>query len=139
MGEKVSSTRWFGVALQALIVLASTEEVCPSGVLADKLNSKSAFLRKVLTHLVKADLIQAKEGRDGGYYLLKDPSDITLEKVYDAMKAEPFPKGFFDVESNECFAPTTREALFDLRDDLENWVVEGLKQKTIADLLNKKE
>ncbi|WP_347551602.1 Rrf2 family transcriptional regulator [Pseudalkalibacillus hwajinpoensis] len=138
MAENVSSTRWFGMALQALVVLADHEGLCPSGKMAEKLNSQSAFLRKILTHLVKGGLIQAKEGREGGYSLVKDPADITLAEVYDAMRAEPFPKGFLEVASKECFAPPTRDALCELRDEMESWIVEGLKQKTIADLLVKK-
>ncbi|WP_273852082.1 RrF2 family transcriptional regulator [Guptibacillus spartinae] len=138
MSEYGSSTRWFGMALQALIVLADHDGICPSGKLAEKLESQSAFLRKILTHLVKAGLIQAKEGREGGYSLIKDPADITLAEVYDAMKAEPFPKGFLDVATKECFAPPTREALFELRDEMESWLVDGLKQKTIAHLIAKK-
>lgn len=137
MAEKVSSTRWFGMALQALIVLAQNEGLCPSGKLAEKLDSKSVFLRKILTHLVKADLIQAKEGRDGGYSLVKNPDEIQLSEVYDAMRAETFPKGFFDVESKECFAPPTRESLFELRDEMEGWVIEGLQKKTLADLIKR--
>lgn len=137
MSEKVTSTKWFSVAIQALVVLANNEGRCPSGVLAEKLDSKSEFLRKILRHLVKTELIQAKEGRDGGYFLVKDPSEIKLSEVYDAMKAETFPKGFFNVESKGCFAPTTRESLCTLRDEMESWVVAGLEQKTIADLLKK--
>ena len=117
--------------------LANNEGRCPSGELAEKLNSKSVFLRKILRHLVKTELIQAKEGRDGGYFLVKDPSEIKLSEVYDAMKAETFPKGFFNVESKGCFAPTTRESLCTLRDEMEGWVVAGLEQKTIADLMKK--
>ncbi|PLR66904.1 MULTISPECIES: RrF2 family transcriptional regulator [Bacillaceae] len=137
MAEKISSTGWFGMALQALIILADYEGLCPSGKIAEKLESQSAFLRKILTHLVKAGLIQAKEGRDGGYSLVKDPGDITLAEVYDAMKAEPFTKGFLCIESKECFDSTTRTALFELRNEMESWIVDGLKQKTIADLLMK--
>ncbi|WP_226585523.1 RrF2 family transcriptional regulator [Halobacillus litoralis] len=137
MAEKVTSTRWFGMAIQALVVLADNDGLCPSGKLAEKLESKSVFLRKILRHLVKAELIQAKEGRDGGYSLVKKPEDIHLSEVYDAMRAETFPKGFFDVESKECFAPYTRESLSELRDEMEGWVIEGLKQKTIADLMTR--
>ena len=137
MAEKVTSTKWFSMDIQALVVLANNEGRCPSGELAEKLNSKSVFLRKILSHLVKTELIQAKEGRDGGYFLVKDPSEIKLSEVYDAMKAETFPKGFFNVESNDCFAPTTRESLCTLRDEMEGWVVAGLEQKTIADLMKK--
>ncbi|MCA1053992.1 Rrf2 family transcriptional regulator [Rossellomorea aquimaris] len=135
MAERVTSTKWFSVAIQALVVLADSEGVCPSGELAEKLNSKSVFLRKVLRHLVKTGLVSAKEGRDGGYSLVKHPEDIRLSDVYDAMRAETFPKGFFDVKSKECFAPSTRESLFELRDEMESWVVKGLEQKTIADLM----
>ncbi|WP_010171099.1 Rrf2 family transcriptional regulator [Bacillus coahuilensis] len=88
-----------------------------------------------MTHLVKAKLIQAKEGRDGGYYLMKSPEDITLFEVYEAMRAEPFPRGFLDVQSKECFAPSTQDALFGLRDEMEGWLIAGLKEKTLADLL----
>lgn len=137
MSDKVTSVSWFSLAIQALVVMANHEGVCPSGELAEKLNSKSVLLRKILRHLVKTELIQAKEGRDGGYYLVKDPKDIKLSDVYDAMKSETFPKGFFDVKSKECFAPSTRESLFELRDEMESWVVDGLKQKTIRDLMKK--
>ncbi|ARI77834.1 RrF2 family transcriptional regulator [Halobacillus mangrovi] len=135
MAEKVSNTRWFGMALKALIVLASNEGLCPSGKLAEKLESKSVFLRKILTHLVKAGLIQAKEGRDGGYSLVKAPSEITLSEVYKAMKVETFPKEFLSVESKVCFDPSTRDALCELREEMETWILEGLEQKTIADLM----
>ncbi|WP_456272470.1 RrF2 family transcriptional regulator [Bacillus sp. AK031] len=135
MAENVTSVKWFGMAIQALVVLANNEGLCPSGELAEKLDSKSVFLRKILRHLVKEELIQAKEGRDGGYFLVKDPEDIKLSDVYDAMKSETFPKGFFNVESKECFAPSTRESLFELRDEMESWVVNGLQQKTIKDLM----
>ncbi|WP_010171097.1 hypothetical protein [Bacillus coahuilensis] len=46
MADKVSSTRWFGLALQALIVLANHDGVCPSSMMAEKLNSQSTFYVK---------------------------------------------------------------------------------------------
>ncbi|KGX92252.1 transcriptional regulator [Pontibacillus halophilus JSM 076056 = DSM 19796] len=135
MVEKASNTKWFGMAVQALIVLANYEGLCPSGKLAEKLESKSVFLRKILTHLVKAGIIQAKEGRDGGYSLVKEPSELYLSEVYEAMRAETLPKDFLDVEQKGCFLPNTREALCELREEMENWILAGLKEKTLADLL----
>jgi hypothetical protein len=43
---RVSSTKWFGLALQSLLVLADFDGIAPSGVLADKLGAKSSFLRR---------------------------------------------------------------------------------------------
>lgn len=137
MKDKVSSTKWFGLALQSLLVLAEYDGICPSAIMAQKLEAQSTFLRKILANLVKAGIISAKEGRDGGYYLSRETSEITLKDVYDAMRSDPYSKGFLDVNSKECFTPKTRTALYDLKDEMESWLVEGLSKKTIADLLSK--
>ncbi|TYR81516.1 Rrf2 family transcriptional regulator [Priestia megaterium] len=135
MKTNVSSTKWFGLAVQCLLVLDEHEELCPSGVLADKLGANSQFLRKILTHLVKSGLIRAKEGRNGGYSLAKPPKEITLASIYEAVRADPYAKGFLDVSSSECFGHSTHDALLELRDEMESWLVEGLSRKTLADLL----
>ncbi|MFC0186686.1 RrF2 family transcriptional regulator [Fictibacillus aquaticus] len=132
---RVSSTKWFGLALQSLLVLADFDGIAPSGALADKLGAKSSFLRKVLSNLVKAGILSAKEGRDGGYYLAKEADDITLAEVYEAMRTDPYAKGFLDVNKEECFAPGTQKALAGLIDEMENWLLQGLSEKTVGDLL----
>ncbi|ELK45924.1 Rrf2 family transcriptional regulator [Halobacillus sp. ACCC02827] len=137
MAEKVSSIKWFGMALKALIVLASNEGLCPSGKLAEKLESKSVFLRKILTHLVKAELIQAKEGRDGGYSLVKRPEEIKLSEIYEAVKAETIPKDLFETDSKDCFVPETQLTLSELRDDMEDWILNGLSDRTLADYIKR--
>ncbi|MEI4801234.1 RrF2 family transcriptional regulator [Bacillus sp. NPDC077411] len=137
MKEKVSSTKWFGLAVQSLLVLADYDGICPSAIMAEKLGTKSLFLRKILTHLVKAELIAAKEGRDGGYYLARSANEITLVEVYDAIRADPYSKGFLDVDGKECFSPSTCSALYELRDEMERWLVDGLAKKKLADLLPK--
>lgn len=136
MSKKVSSIMWFSIAIQALLVLAKNDGLYPSSKLADKLDSESAFLRKILSNLVKAGLIQAKEGRDGGYSLAKEPNQIVLADIYAAIKSEPFSKGFLDVNSKECFDPSCLIALCNLKTEMESWIINGLKEKTLADLLS---
>jgi Rrf2 family transcriptional regulator, repressor of oqxAB len=133
-----SSIRWFSLALQALLIMADNEGLCPSARLADKIGSESGFLRKILRNLVKEGLVQAKEGRDGGYFLAKAPEDIRLSDVYAGMRAEPFSKGFLDVSSKECFEPCTRSALSGLKNEMEQWILNGLEEKTLRDLMGKK-
>ncbi|WP_108670595.1 RrF2 family transcriptional regulator [Peribacillus acanthi] len=138
MTDKPSTTRWFGYAIQALVVLATYEGICPSAEMAGKLESRSAFLRKILTYLVKGELIRAKEGRDGGYSLARPADQITLADVYKAMQiVDPFTKGLIDVNSN-CLSSYTNEALITLTDEMEDWILSGLEQKTIADMIPKK-
>ena len=134
MSKKVSSIMWFGLSIQALLVLAENDGLYPSSKLADKLHSDSGFLRKILSNLVKAGLLQAKEGRDGGYSLAKEPHQIVLADIYAAISSETFFKGFLDVNSKECFEPV----LCNLKTEMESWIINGLKQKTLADLLSEK-
>lgn len=47
-----------------------------------------SFLVKIARDLIKAKLIQAKEGRGGGYSLTKDPSQISLKEVVEAIDGE---------------------------------------------------
>ena len=47
-----------------------------------------SFLVKIARDLIKAKLIVAKEGRGGGYSLLKDPSTVTLKEVVEAIEGQ---------------------------------------------------
>src|SRR5579872_5031572 len=66
---------WFGAATQAVVYLARAEDaVCPSGAIADHMRSHAVFLRRVIATLCRAGLVEAREGRDGGYRLAR-PAD----------------------------------------------------------------
>ncbi len=47
---------WFPVAVQALVVLAESDELCSSSTMAQDLHAHAVFVRRVLTHLVRANL-----------------------------------------------------------------------------------
>src|SRR5258708_7865897 len=78
---------WFAVAVQALVMLASSDRVCPSATIAGQVNSHAVFLRRVLAQLVRANIVEAREGRDGGYQLARPADQITLAEVFRAVKA----------------------------------------------------
>ncbi len=78
---------WFPVAVQALVVIAETDGPCSSSTMAQDLKAHAVYLRRVLAQLVRANLIQAREGRDGGYRLAQSADHITLAEVYQAVKA----------------------------------------------------
>jgi Rrf2 family protein len=75
------------VAVQALIVLTHSDGVCPSQAIAGNLHSHAVFLRRVLAHLARAQIVEAREGRDGGYRLSRPAATITLAEVYQAVKS----------------------------------------------------
>ncbi len=85
-----NSPGWFPVAVQALVVIAGSEGLCSSSTMAQGLHAHAVFVRRVLTQLVRANIVQAREGRDGGYRLARSAEHITLAEVYQAVKfADP--------------------------------------------------
>ena len=75
----------FPIAVQALVVLAETDGPCSSSTMAQDLKAHAVYLRRVLAQLVRANLIQAREGREGGYRLARSAEHITLAEVYQAV------------------------------------------------------
>lgn len=47
-----------------------------------------SFLVKIARDLIKAGIIAAKEGRNGGYYLIKDKNKVTLLDVVVAIEGK---------------------------------------------------
>ena len=47
-----------------------------------------SFLVKIARDLIKAKLIMAKEGRGGGYSLTRDPGQVTLKEVVEAIDGQ---------------------------------------------------
>jgi len=135
--KKDSNPKWFGYGLQALVFLATHDNhVCPSGTMAEHLESQATLLRRVLAQLAKHNLVEAKEGRDGGYRLAKPANLITLADVYRAVQVpELLALGLLETTSDGMFGQEMQMAFADIVADMEQRVLEGLEQRTIADLI----
>lgn len=127
---------WFAVAVRALAVLAHSEGVCPSGLIAGEVRTHAVFLRRVLAQLARAGMVEAHEGRDGGYRLLRSAQSITLADVYRAVKAAGL------IAANPVNFDTScpgnagmRAALDEIVQEAEDRVVEVLAGRTLADVI----
>jgi Rrf2 family transcriptional regulator, repressor of oqxAB len=78
----------FAMAVHALALLAHDEDGAPSEYLAGSVNTHAVFLRRVLRQLASAGLIEAREGRGGGYRLARPAARISLAEVYRVMEPE---------------------------------------------------
>jgi len=85
-GTRSAEVRWFRVAVQALAVIAASDGACPSAAIAQDLASHAAFLRRVLAQLVRSGIVEAQEGRAGGYRLARPTADVTLADIYMAVR-----------------------------------------------------
>ncbi len=125
---------WFPVAVQALVVIAGTDGLCSSNTMAQDLKAHAVFVRRVLAQLVRADIVQAREGRDGGYRLARSAEHITLAEVYQAVKqAEPQDEAACSGGVNA----SVQSILDEVGAEAEQRLIESLEQHTLASVIER--
>lgn len=130
----MSSAR-FAMAVHALAVLAQSEEGYPSGYIASSVNTHAVFLRRILRDLVSAGLVEAREGRAGGYRLARPASRISLAEVYRAVEPEG-PLAASPAEPNaKCpVGAGMRAAFSETAGAAQRGILTALAGKTVAEL-----
>jgi len=74
----------FSLAVHTLSLIAVMPSECTGDMIADSANTNPVIIRRIMSMLKKAGLIQVRPGV-GGSILLKEPEDITLLDVYRAV------------------------------------------------------
>ncbi|USK36378.1 Rrf2 family transcriptional regulator [Bacillus sp. F19] len=81
---KISSRFTIAVHILSLIKQNPPSD-CTSEFMAGSVNTNPVIIRKILSYLKKAGLVEVRRGA-GGAYLLKELHDITLLEVYRAVQ-----------------------------------------------------
>lgn len=130
-----STFRTFSHAVQALVALDRHAGKCSSGDLAAYLHLESTLIRRILKKLAQENLIEAREGRDGGYRLKKEAHQITLAEVYAALQVHnALSDSMLDATTGHCFADQIRESFSDMLSEIEQSTLKVLSSRTIADI-----
>ena len=79
-------TSEFTVAVHGLVFLAHKKTVFSSQALAKNVCTNPARIRKVMSKLKNAHLVETKEGAEGGYWFSGDTRKITLKMVADSLQ-----------------------------------------------------
>ncbi|WP_125583175.1 RrF2 family transcriptional regulator [Levilactobacillus cerevisiae] len=110
-------------ALCIVALLGIQDRTIPlhSRLVAERLGISTSYLKKIVQKLSGAEIVKTTAGRDGGIVLTRDPHEITLLDVFDAIEgASPFVKNtglvkkVFSFDQKEAFMATY--ALKDLKD-----------------------
>jgi Rrf2 family protein len=126
---------WFAVAVHALVLLARSPESATSAFLAGSVNTHATCLRRVLVTLSRAGLVEAHEGRDGGYRLARPAAEITQADVYHATVGEPLLRPNPAAANPRCpISVAMGEAFALIAADAEARFQEALAQRTLADV-----
>lgn len=78
----------FAISIHILTLL-SMEEGLSSDYIASSININPVLVRKEVSRLRKAGLVDTKEGKNGGAFLACSPGKITLADVYKATYEKP--------------------------------------------------
>jgi Rrf2 family protein len=132
----MNNTR-FSTALHIMTILGSKpEEWHTSDWLAGSINVNPVIVRKEISVLREAGLVESKKGKEGGTRLGKNLNQITIAEIYRAVKnseilgrknQNPNPKCEIGKEINQNL-----DILFSETDDL---VVSFLKNKSLKSFI----
>jgi Rrf2 family protein len=84
--DNITGANRFHVAVQALVRLAGSEGTCSSAAMAEGCRTHAVLLRRVLAQLVRANIVEAREGRAGGYRLARPAERIGLDEIARAIR-----------------------------------------------------
>ncbi len=82
-------------AIRAVVMLSYETEGAPLGnaALSETTKIPASYLSKVLQGLVRAGIVESRRGVGGGFKLAKDPEQLTLLDVVNAVEPIPRIKG----------------------------------------------
>ena len=77
----------FNLAVHALVCLSHSGHSLSSEALAENICTNPTRVRRVMAGLKKAEVVETREGLDGGYRLCVDPASLSLRQVAEAVNA----------------------------------------------------
>lgn len=130
----------FSVSVQIMMTLAfKQEELLNSDYLSKVLKTNPTFVRKIVSTLVDAGLVESFRGKGGGIRIAKDPADINLNDIYVAATGE---KTLISLHKKpmikHCPVSCCIEGVLDdIVSGIENSTQSFLAKKTLCDLMKK--
>ena len=130
-------------ATLALFDLAFSNDSAPAQVrqIAKRQNIPLRFLEQIFQDLKRADLVDGKRGRNGGYVLSRDPSDIHLQHIVEATdgksesRQSTAPKPMTNLEG----IPDAKAIHDDVWDEISRRVYAVYAEYSLADLVQRAE
>ena len=73
-------------ALRIVTLLAEKDKLVDAKTVAEHTQVSSKFALKILHKLVQEGIVESFKGKNGGYMLKKDPSQITLKEIIELIE-----------------------------------------------------
>jgi Rrf2 family cysteine metabolism transcriptional repressor len=112
------------------------DSLVPARALAEAQRIPLRFLEQQLGALHKAGLVESFRGAGGGCRLARDPSEIRVSDVIDAIEGRMYPMHCVDDMDHTCFADS-HCGLQELWGDVHLAIRGVFESTTVADLVNR--
>lgn len=126
--------------LKALTFIARVEDDNPVQIatIAKNENISHKFLESILLSLRKAGILGSKKGKGGGYYLLKDSKEITMDEIIRLLEGPiamvPCVSLNFYEKCDDC-PDEEKCSVHNLMIEVRDATLEVLRNKTLADIV----
>jgi Rrf2 family protein len=121
---------WMALARERGLALMTSDQVAAS------VNTNPVIIRRSLGDLRRATLVEVRRGAGAGWSLAREPQEITLLEVFDAVEHEPLFAMHRTEPNLECpVGHGIRPALGQVYSEIERTLRRDLARTSIADVL----
>ena len=128
-------------AVMALVDIAKFDNINPVSLRDISLRQGISvdFLEQIFSKLKKNEIVKSIRGTQGGYILSKKPSEIKLNNIFDAIDEKVKTVQCKKESKKSCNGKSTKCVTHDLWNELETHINSFFEQKSLEDLVSKKE
>ena len=128
-------------AVMALIDIAKFDNINPVSLRDISLRQGISvdFLEQIFSKLKKSEIVKSIRGTQGGYILSKKPSEIKLNNIFDAIDEKVKTVQCKKESKKSCNGKSSKCVTHDLWNELETHINSFFEQKSLEDLVSKKE
>jgi DNA-binding IscR family transcriptional regulator len=116
----------------------SPNEWHASAKIAGSLNINPVLVRKELKALKEGNLIESKEGKNGGVRLMKSANDIRISDIFSSAKGSSHVLNLSSnlPEATCVIGGQINEKLLDMFIDIDNAIISALQNQTLEEFKN---
>lgn len=131
-------TAELSIAVHAIVYLAHMDRIVSSEKIAENVCTNSARIRKIMSKLVKAGLVEKKEGLNGGYSMKKNSENLKLSDISEALRFNLIKSAWKTGDTDvECLVSSGMADIMDeIYGGLNRICIEKLSSLSIKDIDN---
>ena len=133
---KISTRGRYALRLMLELALAAEGELVTIKSIAARQGISDKYLEQIITVLSRAGFVKSMRGSQGGYRLVKAPSDYTVGMILRAIEGNLAPVACMEDAPNQCPRADTCVTL-DVWKQLDDAIAGVVDNITLADLAQK--